>query len=539
MPTLSEVRAANWDHLRTNAAAWRNLGRTWESAFTEVHNSSLRPGGTDWTGAGAEAFQDRAYRDLVKIRGPVDIAENAAGIAERGADAQDGNKSSVLDAVDEAERDNFQVGEDYSVTDRITWYSSAAEQEQRELAAQGHSDFIHSRVFKLVGDEDDIARNLTTATTGLHEFSFGDDGEDGGAGSNGQQPHVVLVDDVLRSGESRNLGPVAGTGANPGVPGIGAADLGEVVTLPNGKQVMILGDSFSGDKMGVGDHYPSAAVPVRFENGKMVIDGPPLTGPDGSNVLFVPPPQAAGTNTLPAGSIRMRDGTTYMMVAGTDRLNPTGGSWLTKATNDPAQGWQPIDGSWREWTPNAPPSPENNFHPGTASGSQPSQISGYQAADGNVYIAADSFDRSLGVGMYRVDADHVTDRGAWQPWNGNGWGDPGQVATAPISPLNARYGELSFQDVGGSPVLSGFNGTSGSVDLHVGETPTAVFDGAPTVVAPGGHWDNPVPGTYPQNYGGYILPGSTLDDMGILVSQWNTDTNTPYVVEQFQVNPNR
>ncbi len=70
--------------------------------------------------------------------------------------------------------------------------------------------------------------------------------------------------------------------------------------------------------------------------------------------------------------------------------------------------------------------------------------------------------------------------------------------------------------------------------------PTEIFNTAePTVVAAGGLWNQPVPGQYPQNYGGYILPGSTLNNMGILVSQWNTSTGNPYVVEQFQVNPNR
>jgi hypothetical protein len=376
------------------------------------------------------------------------------------------------------------------------------------------------------------------AAAGQHKFGFGDEGTDGGAGGYGQ-PGAVLVDDPLRRGESRNLGPVAGTGADPGVPGIGATDLGEVIQLPDGSYVAVFGDSFAGNHMGADPHYPSAAVPVHFENGKMVIDGPPLTGPDGSsNVLFPLPPQAAGTNSLPAGSIRMRDGTTYMMVAGADDLNPTGGSWLVKVTNDPAQGWQTIDGSWQPWTPNAQPTPDIP-HPGTAASSAPTQISGYQAADGNVYIAANSFDRSQGVTMYRVDPARVTDRSAWQPWNGTGWGAQGQVATAPITEGGVTYGELSFQEVGGQPVLSGFNGSTGSVDLHVGDAPTAVFDGAPTVVAPGGDWNNPVPGTYPQNYGGYILPGSTLDDMRILVSQWNTAANTPYTVEQFQVNPNR
>lgn len=535
LPPLTEIEDANWDYLTTNATAWTNLANTWEAAFTEVRDASKSPGGTPWTGAGAEAFQQRAAADVVKIHGPADMLRNAAAIATRGAQAQQSNKGLVLSAVNTAEREDFRVGDDYSVTDTWTYYSSAAEQTQREQAAQTHASFIKSRAANLVNNEQEIARQLTTATAGLHSFSFGEDGADGGAGGNGQ-PRVVLVDDVLRRGESRNLGPVAGTGADPGIPGIGAADLGEVITLPNGKQVMILGDSFSGDKMGVGDHYPSAAVPVHMENGKVVIDGPPLTGPDGSNVLFLPPPQAAGTNTLPAGSIRMRDGTTYMMVAGTNDLNPTGGTWLTKVTNDPASGWQPIDGSWRPWTPNAQPSADMP-HPGTAVSSAPTQISGYQAADGNVYIAADAFDRSQGVSMYRADPANVTDRSSWQPWTGNGWGTPGQVAVPP--PGGDTYGELSFQEVGGQPVLAGFNGANGSVDLHIGEAPTDVFAGARTVVAPGGDWANPVPGTYPQNYGGYILPGSTLDDMGILVSQWNTGTNTPYVVEQFQVNPNR
>lgn len=141
--------------------------------------------------------------------------------------------------------------------------------------------------------------------------------------------------------------------------------------------------------------------------------------------------------------------------------------------------------------------------------------------------------------MYRADPASVTDRSSWQPWTGDGWGTPGEVATTSLTPRGVTYGELSFQDVGGRPVLSGFNGSSGSVGFFVGDTPSDVFNGAPTVVAPGGRWDNPMPGTYPQNYGGYILPGSTLDDMGVLVSQWNTGTNTPYVVEQFQVNANR
>lgn len=353
----------------------------------------------------------------------------------------------------------------------------------------------------------------------------------------------TAVDDWIEQplrGVVRNLGPVAGTGGIPGIPGIGAADLGEVVEVPGqngqpGKLFAIFGDSFTGDKAYDGKHYPSVAVPVTFDDQGRPHFGTPLTGQDGQNVLFPPPPQAAGTDTLPAGSIRMNDGTTYMMVAGTDKLNPTGGSWLVKVTSDPGQGWKPIDGSWRPWTPN-PPNPNDPIHPGTSATSQPTQISGFQAKDGKVYIAADSFDRSRGVTMYRVDPNQVTDRGAWQPWTGSGWGKPGELATVPMSPNT--YGELSFREVDGKPVLSGFNSTFGTnqVEVRVANNPLEIFSGrAPTVIAHNDTGNTPI--SIRQPYGGYILPGSSLNNLNLFVSQWNTDVNAPYNVQQVQVTP--
>ncbi len=42
-----------------------------------------------------------------------------------------------------------------------------------------------------------------------------------------------------------------------------------------------------------------------------------------------------------------------------------------------------------------------------------------------------------------------------------------------------------------------------------------------------------------QPYGGYISPGSTLDELRIFVSQWDTRArvSAPYRVIQFAVNP--
>ena len=43
-------------------------------------------------------------------------------------------------------------------------------------------------------------------------------------------------------------------------------------------------------------------------------------------------------------------------------------------------------------------------------------------------------------------------------------------------------------------------------------------------------------GRVAQLYGGYLVPGSTLADLHLIVSQWNTATNWPYRAMQFHAN---
>ncbi|AEF35317.1 conserved hypothetical protein [Mycolicibacter sinensis] len=42
-PSLSEVRAASWDYLKASGESWSRLADTWENAFAEVRNASVRP----------------------------------------------------------------------------------------------------------------------------------------------------------------------------------------------------------------------------------------------------------------------------------------------------------------------------------------------------------------------------------------------------------------------------------------------------------------------------------------------------------------
>jgi len=161
------------------------------------------------------------------------------------------------------------------------------------------------------------------------------------------------------------------------------------------------------------------------------------------------------------------------------------------------------------------------------------QISGYQASDGWVYIVADGFDRQRPVWLYRSPAEKFTDRNWWHAW---GIGDDGEwkwdVAPTPLS--DDRFGEISLREIDGKSVLSGFNADTGNIEVRVADDPTQVLNpdnSALTIVA--------TQADVPQNYGGYIVPGSTLDRTVILVSQWNTDLNNPYNVQQFVVNLNR
>jgi hypothetical protein len=312
-------------------------------------------------------------------------------------------------------------------------------------------------------------------------------------------------------GQAINLGPIAGTGSRTGALGAGATDLCEI--SPCG-QVALGGDTFSGNAMGDGDWSPSIGLHVR----PGTLNSNPIEfdrsfGARGT--LYADPWHPAGGSQLPAGTIRVR-GIDYALVTRTRPiLQPVDSRLVQIDPNGPW--WRTVPGSLRD--------------SGWQDGNE-TQMSGYEAPDGWVYIVADGFARDHSVRLYHCRAETFSDRNTWWAW---GIGDDGNwawnVAPTPLSPDN--FGELSLRLIEGKAVLSGFNVSSGRVEVRVTDDVTQVL--APstpmTVVA-----DQQ---SVPQNYGGYIVPGSTLDQAIILVSQWNTSANNPYNVQQFVVNLNR
>jgi hypothetical protein len=158
-----------------------------------------------------------------------------------------------------------------------------------------------------------------------------------------------------------------------------------------------------------------------------------------------------------------------------------------------------------------------------------------------VYIVADNFDRSGPVVLYRSKPETFTDRASWQGWSAQaGWGKP----PTPLWP--DRVGEMSIRQIDGQTVLSYFNASTGNMEVRVAADPTGLGAAPVTAVVVAGTWpdpaeDLPAPedNRLAQPYGGYISPGSTLDELRVFISQWNTGPgdNSPYRVIQFAVNP--
>lgn len=342
-------------------------------------------------------------------------------------------------------------------------------------------------------------------------------------------PAPVPVLPPLALGEVIRIGPTAGTGTATSDYGIGATDLCEFMEFPSGI-LQVCGDSFAGQGVGFGPYFSPVALHVDTDS----IDDPAgvrYYGVTGTDKPLLADPTPPGSSQLPAGIVEINR-ENYMLVTTTKNLVPAT-SRLVKAV--------PSQGNW-------PTVPKSERPAGYAGGRQ-SQISGYydpvptpDSQSGWVYLVANDFDRSASAELYRATPTAFTDRSSWQPWSATGgWGKP----PTPLWP--DHVGEMSIRQIDGKTVMSYFNASNGNMEVRVADAPTGLGDAPVTTVVRAGDWpdiaeDLPAPedNRLAQPYGGYLSPGSTLDELRVFVSQWNTlpqADNAPYRVIQFAVNP--
>ena len=337
----------------------------------------------------------------------------------------------------------------------------------------------------------------------------------------------------LAPGEVVRIGPVAGTGTPTRDYGIGATDLCEFMEFPT-RILQICGDSFAGQGVGFGGWYS----PIALHLDTASIDDPNgvrYVGVTGIDKPLLADPTPAGDSQLPAGIVQINR-QNYMLVTTARNLVPRS-SRLVKA--DAARGnWATVPGSVRE----------AGFQ-----GSRQTQISGYydpvptgDSPSGWVYVVANNFDRSGPAVLYRAKPETFTDRSTWQGWSSlsgpaGGWNKP------PTPLWNEAIGEMSVRQIDGKAVLSYFNANTGNMEVRVADGPTGLGAAPVTTVVFASDWPEPAEALPPpednrlaQPYGGFISPGSTLEELRIFISQWNNAdprARAPYRVIAFAVNP--
>ncbi|MCX6479372.1 MAG: DUF4185 domain-containing protein [Mycobacterium sp.] len=313
--------------------------------------------------------------------------------------------------------------------------------------------------------------------------------------------------------------------------GMRCADLGASVQASDGHLVSVFGDTFSGDRVGVGQWrspviligHGDAAHPITY------------THAGGSDTRYAR--QLWHYRHRPNPGLLRRGIST---VIPSDLLRVGDALYLHAIVNRGFGNvvWTEIwrsDDSGMTWT-----------HLGEAA-KFPADLFGghaqcwtwdYDPRDGWVYVVSTGFQRDKGLILRRVRPENIGDRSRYMAWGPDGWGRQASV----ITPSGETWGELSLRRFDcGTWVLGGFLSSEYSLGYRTLASLTDNLDdvGVQRPVL-GCTWDDEDHDRckVAQLYGGYLLPGSRLDTaggVGLAVSQWNTARGWPYRVMQFAV----
>lgn len=304
--------------------------------------------------------------------------------------------------------------------------------------------------------------------------------------------------------------------------GIGGTDLGVMAAAPDGRLVSVFGDTF--ENAGVGGPGWRSPV-VLFGETVTTGDGVRWTGSVGGSAYaeqalsYKHESKISGmhvSTVIPTDVITIGDEMFLhvMVCAGIGHVH---WSEIHRST-DNGETWWPTGTSW----------------PGHHLDGLFQMLTWGLGDDGFVYAFSTGFQRDKGLLLHRVPADRLLDPGAWEGWGFRdgvwAWGNPPTIA------LTGAYGELCLRPVGGRWLLSFFDAGNYRIDVMNIALPTSnLYEAARATILQGSSWpgEDHAGGHVAQLYGGYIVPGSTMDNLHLVVSQWNTERNWPYRAMQF------
>jgi hypothetical protein len=163
IPSLSALLAWPTDHLTEAADHWETVGERSYGVAHGVWSDALT---VDWRGEAAEALRTDTHADMLTTSAVVDQLQEAASVARSGASELDAPRAQMRYAVEDARSAGFEVGEDLSVTDRMTG-GSAAQRAVRQAAAQAFAGNIGERAAQLVSVDAQVAGKITAAVAGV------------------------------------------------------------------------------------------------------------------------------------------------------------------------------------------------------------------------------------------------------------------------------------------------------------------------------------------------------------------------------------
>ena len=295
--------------------------------------------------------------------------------------------------------------------------------------------------------------------------------------------------------------------------GFRSGDLGAMAPMGNGEFAMIFGDSFRGN-FGQGWMSPVGVVAKMDEDGFIKILRPIDNTSEVSDMISY---HRINDSTLIPSDVINVDGTLYLH--GTFHA-PFG-------TVVSSNVWKSDDGG-KTWK-------EISSTPGNHMRGMTQLISWDNGPDGYIYATSTKFGRESPVYLWRFKPEDIDKPGNWEGYSAqiDDWSNHAE----PILKNNVKAGEMCLRYIDGHWVLVMFNEDSQDVEVRISETLGRNWDNVRVAkIARNGSWDNEqTPLNWSQPYGGYIVPGSHLDDMDIVVSQWKTSDNSRYTATQFNV----
>lgn len=296
-----------------------------------------------------------------------------------------------------------------------------------------------------------------------------------------------------------------------------AADRGIPVQGLDGRLLFVFGDAWERPRALTGGWWRS---PVALWSDTTKLDeGVTWSGAVGGKAArqLWPYDHPNRSTALPTDVIRI-DGTLYMFVAVCDPHPRVSFTEILRSHDNGA--------SWTH---------THARFPGALHGGRFQMPTWAEGDDGWVYVFSTGFQRDKPIILSRVPRDRITDPRSYRTWghrNGRwSWGNP------PTPVVEGRYGELCLRPIGGKWVLTWLSLNDGvHIDGTLLDAPTSDLAGAyRRPLINGCDWGQEGGDRVAQPYGGYIIPGSTLADLHLSVSQWNTRTNWPYRVMQHRV----